>query len=377
MKKILFILSSLKIGGLERVLVTTANRLAEKGYKVTVEIFNPIFDLKDELDESIEFIYKPPKPHLGNKIPYIRHIYYDYGLWETRTSARRLYDYYVGNKKYDVEIAFFRGRAVKIISGSRNPDSVKLTWVHSDFSRCSGIDANFRSMEEAKRAYAIFDNIVCVSKQAETEFVRLMGYGEKTVTIYNPIPVETVREKSLLPCPHEKKRFTVTTVGHLYKVKGFDRLIRSCAALEKEGFELELVIVGFGGERENLELLAKSCGAGNVVFEGKQENPYPYVRQADLYVCSSHYEGYNLAVAEALILGTPVLSTDCAGPRELLGDGEYGMLVENSEEALLAGMRRVMSEPGLLETMREKARERAQFFACEPIIEQIEGLMNR
>lgn len=151
MKKILFILPSLKLGGLERVQVSIANMLSDNGYDVTVMVFNPVFDIKDELSDKVRFIYKPPKKHFGSKIPYIRHTLYDSGLWETRASARQLYKYYVGKEKYDVEIAFFRGRAVKIISGSDNPDSKKLAWVHSDYTKCEGVTRNFSAIEEAKK----------------------------------------------------------------------------------------------------------------------------------------------------------------------------------------------------------------------------------
>lgn len=376
MKKILFIVPSLKLGGLERVQVTIANQLAERGHDVTVMMFNPVFDQRDALSDKVRFIYRAPKKHLGQKIPYIRHTLYDWGLWETRASARQLYDYYVGKERYDVEVAFFRGRAVKIISGSRNPDSVKLAWVHSDFTKCKGITANFADIEAVKKAYAVFDRIVCVSKQAEKAFHERIGLSDKTLTIYNPIPVEEVRKKSLAPCPFEKKRFTIVSVGHLYHVKGYDRLISACCGLSRSGYEFDLVIVGDGEERENLEKLSKELDFKNLTLAGKQQNPYPYMREADLYVCSSRYEGYNLTVAEALVLGVPVLSTECAGPCELLDNGSYGDIVENSEQGLANGIKRLLDDPGRLSGLKAKAEQRAGFFENAPVYSKIEELIN-
>ena len=108
---------------------------------------------------------------------------------------------------------------------------------------------------------------------------------------------------------------------------------------------------------------------------GMQKNPYPYIKDADLLVCSSYYEGYNLTVAEALIIGTPVLSTDCTGPREILDGGEYGMIVENSDEGLYNGLKRCCDDSALLKKYREKAKLRHDFFDEDRILKQITGLL--
>ena len=98
------------------------------------------------------------------------------------------------------------------------------------------------------------------------------------------------------------------------------------------------------------------------------------MKQADLYVCSSRYEGYNLTVAEALLLGLPVLSTDCAGPNEILDRGKYGRIVENSEEGLYKGIKELLERPDLLLGYREKAKKRKSFFDEEKILIKITNL---
>ena len=363
------------MGGQEKMLVTLSNLLSRNGYGVTVVIYNPFFDLKDELDSGVELIYRPPKKHLGNKIPYIRYEFYDYGLWETRASARQLYRHYVGDARYDVEIAFFRGRSVKIISGSTNPDSRKIAWVHSDFTQCEGIQGNFKGMDAVKKAYSVFDKIVCVSKPAEKAFAQVIGLDEKTVTIQNCVPVSDITKKSKAPCDFEKKRFTVMSVGRLHKVKGYDRLIRACARLQQAGAPLDLVIIGKGEEEEKLNSLAAELDFPNLTLLGQQDNPYRYVKNADLYVCSSFYEGFNLTIAEALALGVPALSTDCSGPCEILDNGEYGMIVENSEEGLYNGILKLIQDPELLEKYKSKTKERTEFFDEDTYMQKIEKII--
>ena len=87
---------------------------------------------------------------------------------------------------------------------------------------------------------------------------------------------------------------------------------------------------------------------------GFQENPYPYIKNADLFVCSSLNEGYNLAISEAAILGVPVISTDCSGIKENLGNGKWGYIVENRKETLYHAISRCFDEPGFLEELKKK-----------------------
>ncbi len=373
MKKILFVLPWLAIGGLERVQVNLANALVGQGYDVTILTLNPRADLKAELSPKVHYRYKPYKPHpIGGRIPYIRHKFYDDGMWETRASAKALYQYYIGDENFDVEIGFFRGLSVKIISGSTNPRSVKLAWVHSDFKQCSGIANNFKSMAAVKKAYGKYDRIVCVSDRAKQSFEEVLGYVDKTTRIYNLLPVEKIRTMGSEDCPAQKKKTTICSVGHLAAVKGYDRLIGAVKRLNAEGNNIALWLVGGGEEEKNLRELA--AGDENIRFFGSQPNPYPYMKQADLYVCSSRYEGFNLTVAEALILGVPVLSTNCTGPTEILDGGKYGMICENREEGLYKGIKNLLENPDLLKQYQSKTQARAAFFDADEIVKQVIAL---
>lgn len=378
MKKILFILPSLSVGGLERVQVSIANALARRGHDVTVMILNPNRELAGDLDERVRLVYKPYKPHpIMSKIPYIRHKFYDDGMWETRATPKTLYKYYVGNEKYDVEIGFFRGLPVKIISGSTNKNSIKLAWVHNDFKKCDGVFNNFRNIKDAKKAYNQFDRIVAVSNQARGSFVEVMGYSEKAITIYNLLPINAIVEMSHEEIQEIKHRKTVCSVGRLTEQKSYDRLLNAVSRLSADGFDFDLWLIGDGGEKEKLQTITKEKGLQNVTFLGKQTNPYKYMSKADLYVCSSLYEGYNLTVAEALILGVPTLSTNCTGPCEILDGGKYGVIVENSEDGLYFGIKELLLNADKLAHFKQRALERKDFFNEEKICEEIERLFNK
>lgn len=375
MKKILFILPSLAVGGLERVQVSIANALVKSGHDVTVLALEPIFDLASELDERVRLIHKPYKPHhIMKKIPYIRHRFYDDGMWETRASAKRLYRYYVGKENYDVEIGFFRGLPVKIISGSTNKKSVKIAWVHNDFQICEGVFNNFKNKQATAAAYRKCDRVVCVSKQAQNSFEQVMGFAHNTTTVYNILDTTRIIEKASESTAIQKKRFTVVSVGRLVPAKGYDRLLGAIERLNNEGVEFDFWLVGDGAQKDELEKIVKAGKINNVYFLGRQMNPYAYVSQADLYVCSSRYEGYNLTVAEAMILGVPVVSTNCTGPCEILDNGNYGLIVDNSEEGLYQGLKALISDGEQLSKFKQKTIERQGFFDEENICRQIEQL---
>ena len=356
MKRILFILPSLGVGGLERVQVTIANKLVQNGYDVTVMILSPVDDFRDELDSRVHFIYKPLKRHLGNRLPYIRHKYYDDGMWETRASAEQLYKYYVGNERYDVEIAFFRGLPIKIISGSTNRKARHIAWVHNDFRKSTGYRNNFKKTDDVFDAYTTYDKVVCVSEQAAEGFCEAIGDTGNITTIYNMLPIDRIRKLvdagSQLHI-NKAKLHLVIVARLLDSAKGQVRLVDSVCRLHNEGADISLAIVGGGADHKRLrQQISENYAESYIESVGEQRNPYPYIKEADLLVCASYFEGYNLTVAEALILGVPVLSTDCTGPNEILDHGNYGMIVENSEEGLYNGLKEFADNPELLEKYR-------------------------
>lgn len=382
--KIMFMLPGLPIGGLERMLVNITNALSRRGHKITVMTFDDKRELADELLPEVTFIPKGLKPHpVMSRIPWIRHRWYDDGMWETRTTPERLHRYYVGEDKYDVEIAFFRGLSIKTLSAKRRDGKTprRLAWVHTDFSSAIGWDYNFKDTEAVKRAYRSYDQVVCVSEQAKRGFIETLGDTGNLTTVYNLLPVEDILRKGSeapdITVPRHK--FNIVLVGRLQdSAKGQRRLIDVAAKLQEEGIDIGVTLVGGGPDKALIRSHFASKGAESYIhMTGSQKNPYPYIRQADLLMCASYYEGYNLTVAEALILGTPVLSTRCTGPVEILDDGKYGLIVENSTEGLQDGLRRLATDPELLQHYKEMTNERRTFFDEEKILSQIESLFKQ
>lgn len=378
-KKILFVAASLRVGGMERVLVDISNGLVKKGFDVTILTYEDSNgpSWQKELDDKVHFIYKEPKEFkLQKKLPYI-HRYYKKNKWETRTSPKSLYKYYVGTKtKYDVEIAFCRGPAVKIVSGSTNKHSKKFTWVHNDYTLIDPktITKFFNSMDEAKAAYAKFDKIVAVSEEARNKFIEVIGYADKTTTIYNMLDIEKIIEKSKAQCPEKRKHFTLISVARIIPAKGYHTLLKVVNRLNKDGLLFDLWLVGTryddDYDKELVEYIEKNK-LTNVKLLGRQMNPYCFMSQADLYVCSSWREGFSISVAEAIACGLPVISTNCTGPTEILEDGKYGIIVDYDEDDMYQAIKNALEHPESLQVYKEKAFARSQYFSGDNILKQM------
>lgn len=157
-------------------------------------------------------------------------------------------------------------------------------------------------------------------------------------------------------------------VGRLAKQKDFPTLLRAFAKVRATR-PCRLIILGEGEERRRLQTLARTLGI-EIDFDlpGFVPNPFAYMSRAAALVLPSAFEGFGNVVAEALAVGTPVVTTDCRhGPREILSDGNYGPLVPvGDSNALAQGIQRTLETP----PERDRLRARAQAFTTEAIADQ-------
>lgn len=185
----------------------------------------------------------------------------------------------------------------------------------------------------AKRFYAWADHVTGNSRGVAEDLSQVTGLPrERIKVLYNPVVTPEVREKARAPFNHpwfEAGQWPVIlAVGRLTKQKDFPTLIRAFAQV-RQARPARLLILGEGMDRSALEALVNQLGLDDdVAMPGFVENPYPYMRRASLYVLPSRWEGLPTVLIEALYCGPPVIATDCpSGPREILADGEHGVLV--------------------------------------------------
>lgn len=354
-------------GGAERVLVNLANNLNRERYDVTVRT---LFDV------GVNRQYL--QPHV-RYIPGIR--------WQFRGNSQLcklfspsfLYKTVV-KEKYDIVISYLEGMTARIIAGCDDPDAKKLAWIHIELNSPRAAAIGFRSVKEAERLYSRYDRIIAVSSEVERRFTENLRLSAPTEVLYNTNETDLIRQRALLE-PDDPafvgQGIKVCSVAKLMKTKGFDRLLNAHKRLLDEGYPHTVYLLGIGDDEDALRSKAREYGVeASFILLGFKDNPYQYVSRCDLYVCSSRREGFSTAVTEALIVGTPVVSTCCSGAYELLGENdEYGIVVENSEEGIYEGMKRMLSEPETLEHYRERAAERGKYFSKDKTVRAVEKML--
>ena len=137
--------------------------------------------------------------------------------------------------------------------------------------------------------------------------------------------------------------------------KGVDRAIRAVAAAQSHGLPMILHVVGDGPMRQDLESLAQELGMGEtVIFHGEMGNPYPYIKQADLFLLTSYHEAAPMVIEEARCLGVPVLSTEIISTKEMVTEAEAGWVCDNDQQALNEALCRVAADREALTAVRDR-----------------------
>jgi len=220
--------------------------------------------------------------------------------------------------------------------------------------------------------YPRLTSIVCPSRAVATSIGRVANVREEQIeVIYNPNDIDLIINRGKEPCPKWYsdiiKKPTLITVARLAYPKGLDVLIKAHERVLRGGIDHNLVICGEGYFREKFEKLVESLGIGSsVLLPGYIANPFPLVKNATAFILSSLHEAFGMVVIEALALGTPIVSTACQGPEEILANGEYGIIVKPGDISSLAeGMSQIFIDGNLRKKLSEKGLERARWFSSE------------
>ncbi|HEV8293600.1 MAG TPA: glycosyltransferase [Tepidisphaeraceae bacterium] len=184
----------------------------------------------------------------------------------------------------------------------------------------------------------------------------------RSIVIPHGIDVDAIRTQADQPAPDVPAFPYIISVGRLTTAKDYPTLLQAFSAAQAQGLQEHLLIVGDGELHDSLIKLCHDLGlAQRVHFLGHRANPFPYVKASRFFVLSSIWEGFGLALLEALALGTPSIATDCpSGPAEILGQGESGMVVKVGDVAAFAdAMLQMSRSKQLREQFSKKAVQRA------------------
>lgn len=363
MIKILFFIPGLSEGGAEKVMCSLVNNMDQSKFDITVQTIDQ-YDPKQYLAEGIHYkAINQCRSRLGRKI-----FSYWFRLW---AELKLAYRFWVKDN-YDIEVAYLETAATKIIAQSTNKKAAKVAWVHCDLSKKEGI---YSSVKKIRRQYSRYDKIVCVSRDVEAGFHKVFGKEFDTLVLPNVIDEKEIIRKAEEQIDWEAKpnQINLLAVGRLSKEKNYAHLIDTCGRLRDDGYQIRLVILGEGPERNNLEAqIRKLMLEKYITLKGFTKNPYPWIKAADFLVCSSEYEGSSTVVQEALILGTVVVTTPCGGMKDLLGQSEYGLIVENSKKGLYSGLKKLIDKPNFKQKYERSIDKNRRSFSKKKRVDQTE-----
>jgi glycosyltransferase involved in cell wall biosynthesis len=234
------------------------------------------------------------------------------------------------------------------------------------FSFDARLANRLRKQRRLGKQFARYDGVAALNQHMADEARAMFGNTlQRLFTLPNAIDIARIRESGrasvTLPCDAPY----IVSVARLDEIQKDHRtLLRAYARLvHNDAIEEHLVIVGDGAFRRELEGLARELDiAARVHFMGQRDNPHAFVAGARVQVLSSRYEGMPMVLLEALALGKPVIASDCpTGPREILGDGRFGILFPvGSVDELADALRRVLADEALQASMKARALERAE-----------------
>lgn len=259
---------------------------------------------------------------------------------------RFYYNKYVKNN-YDVEVAFLEGPITRLFS-VKNKGVKKIAWIHNDISKVYGNDLKAKmKLTLDKKIYNKYGKLIFVSKDNKKSFEETYkDIKPSKEVIYNYIDINKVIEKSKqeIDFKFDNNQLNFLTVARLVEQKGIDRLIKIHKQLLENNYKNKFYVIGDGPEREKLKgLIEKENLSDTFILLGKKENPYPYMKQSDIFCLLSKFEGYGMVLEEAKILNKPIIITNTAA-REALQNYKNAKIIDNNEKAIYNNLRDIIKK---------------------------------
>ena len=365
--KLIFITEALWVGGIESALCNLLNRLDYDRYDVTCLILRDCRDLAGRLPPQCRLLVADrqhavsfPEPYrhrrLFNLMEEPQHasrlrrlIWHGLRLF-LRAPEARLYAAYVekqlNGEHFDTAV-IYSDRAAETAVRAIRADRFLMFYHHGAMRREYHDELGYHRAEK----------VIAVSEALAKKLREYRPrYAQKIIAVNNLIDVAGVREKSLeMPeTVFPKDCFNIVSCGRLAPAKGMDLAIAACAKLVNDGLtDIRWWIVGGGPEETSLRAQIRALGVERyVTLLGMQDNPYSYIRQANLYVQPSRFEAFGLTVLEAQVLAVPVLSTETDGSVELISNKENGWLCQPDAQSIADGVERLYRDPALRQQFR-------------------------
>lgn len=251
-------------------------------------------------------------------------------------------------KKYDIAISYAQGLPTFYVADKVNAKK-KFAWVNVSY-RLEAEDKEFQS-----KYYDKYNKIVAVSHSAKDVFLETFPkYKNKVEVIYDINDFNLISKMSNMENVYEDNfnGIRLLTIGRLANQKGYDMALYACKILKEKGINFRWYALGKGPLKAEIEEYIKRHELEEYfVLLGVKANPYPYIKDADIYVQTSRFEGFGLAIAEARMLNTPVVTTEFDAVYNQMIQGKNGLVVDMNGQAVADGILKLIEDNQLRESI--------------------------
>ncbi len=381
-KRILVFNDCFYMGGTEILLVNLLNHLIDKDCNVTLLLPNPSERnvLLERVSAKVPVKYIFPKELKGLK----RWLYKNILIFFPNLFARLIgFD----EKDYDEIVCFKDGFYSILFSKMHLP---KYLWIQNQpyqrnykgntIREKFAYILNKRQIKRMTDSFDKFDRIICVSDSCKRGYIDIYhgGVAKRDIQVlYNALDLSGIEKKAEEPIDLPKPDYLCfVVVIRLSYEKTVERAILAADKLRNEGYRFEIRILGDGAEFDRLKAMITKYNLNDVItMYGRVPNPFPYMKRADWLLCPSSRESFALTLIEAISLGTPVITTDCGGPEDVVARGKYGVFTENSLEGVYSGMKKVLDDPALLPYYISKTDENMSRFEFQRWLREVDEVL--
>ena len=366
-KKILFVIPSMEIGGTRSSLLNLLNILSRiSDSEFYLFIIKHEGDLYSQIPQSVKVL---PEIKLlswatptRRKHSFLREAYHSIiAMLNKLFGYQRIYRTILnisGIKKhlstFDISIGYQEGIATFV--SSEVISRQYFCWIHSD------IDKWYDEKNLEVEAYDKAQNIFFVADNTRKLFVsKFPRWEEKCEVIKNLLNKESIVQKSqesIKEYYFDQNQFNIVSVGRFTEAKAFDRVVAVAKYLKSKKHSFRWFLIGSGELQDKIDKLVHAEKLTDyVILLGSKDNPYPYIKMANLVVVSSINESQPMVILEALTLSKPVVSTGYPSAMEILKDGKYGYICDNDVHSLCVAVDRVITDKELYERLVSGAKD--------------------
>ena len=364
--------NNLEIGGVQKSLENLLLEIGDK-YDITLLVFHATDEQKKLIPENVKVItVKSPFKYFGIQNKYVKKKSerIAFLFWKVmakifgRSFVIKLMSLRQGKiKGFDVAISYLHEGKQKMLYGGCNEfvlkkveANKKIGWIHCDFSLCGA------NNKRSRKIYKKYDQIITCSDGAKQAFLTcLPELDEKCVTVRNCNDYKKIIEQANIdPVKYDKDSFNIVTVARIAEEKGIERALQAIRFCKYKGFNLKYHLIGSGKLVEMLKKMAKSLEIDeDVFFYGAQDNPYRYMKNADLFMLTSYHEAAPMVFDEASCLALPILATKTTSTDEMVNKSNAGFVCENSQKGINEKLLHILENRDELDKIKQGLLEKS------------------